>query len=343
MDLSNILLNAPGIPLTQTELDAQLLKAACYGQTANLSALLIAGANVNAVDPQGNTALMLAAENGRHATALILIPLLDLAALNSANQLGQTALMLAAFNGHTTIASVLINAGANVERANPVDGFTILMLAASHGHTSMVSILIPHLNVLALNAKNKNGETALMLAAENGHTAIVIALIASGATVNTVNNNGENALTLTAMNNHRETVFRFLSALSFQQVVAIQFDPLLGNFSTRCRQVVFNLQRGIFNILRTFGRTQALSDINGPIRLVISNLCPQWYRHRANRDITLLSQRLTSLLEERENARVPQLELPLNASVTLAFSSESETSVTDPSLFTEEKAPGFSI
>jgi hypothetical protein len=69
----------------------------------------------------------------------------------------------------------------------------------------------------------------------------------------------------------------------------------------------------------------------------------EWYRHRANRDITLLSQRLTSLLEERKNATVPQLELPLNISVTLAFSSESEASVTDHSLSTEAKTANFSI
>jgi ankyrin repeat protein len=53
--------------------------------------------------------------------------------VNAANQDGDTALILAAANGRTNIVSVLIAAGADVKAANQ-DGNTALTLATREGH-----------------------------------------------------------------------------------------------------------------------------------------------------------------------------------------------------------------
>jgi hypothetical protein len=47
-----------------------------------------------------------------------------------------------------------------------------------------------------------------------------------------------------------------------------------------------------------------LSDTNGPVKIVLSNLTPEWYHHRFNSDIRLLSKKLMGVLSaRRDNAR----------------------------------------
>ncbi|MBO8450903.1 MAG: ankyrin repeat domain-containing protein [Spirochaetes bacterium] len=67
-------------------------------------------ADVNAEDPDGGTALMIAAYDG-HADVVRL--LLDAGAdVNAEDQNGSTALMLAAEEGHEDIVRILTEAGA---------------------------------------------------------------------------------------------------------------------------------------------------------------------------------------------------------------------------------------
>ena len=101
-------------------INSKLLKAATAGEVAKVERLLTKGADVNARDQDGRTALMMAALGGHTETV--------------------KALMAAAVQGHTEIVEVLIDAGADVN-AKDQDGATALMLAKSKGHTEIVEIL----------------------------------------------------------------------------------------------------------------------------------------------------------------------------------------------------------
>ena len=98
--------------------------------------------------------------------------------VNATDEDGNTALMYASAEGHTVIVSMLIEAGADVN-AKDIDGLTALMLASGEGHTETVSTLIKA--GADVNAKTKEGWTALMAAADEGHPEIVKLLKKHGA------------------------------------------------------------------------------------------------------------------------------------------------------------------
>ena len=99
-------------PVTRREVppDSQLIEAAENGQTEKVKTLLEAGANVNAKNNYGVTALMSAVGKGQTETVQAL---LDAGAdVNDKTEMGVTVLMVAVMNGHTEIAELLKQAGA---------------------------------------------------------------------------------------------------------------------------------------------------------------------------------------------------------------------------------------
>ena len=91
--------------------DGQALRAAAYkGNAAKVSAALKRGANINAKDDKGQTALMLASSNG-HAKVVGLL-LQDGANPNAETSDGKTALIWAEHKGHKQVAKILVEHGA---------------------------------------------------------------------------------------------------------------------------------------------------------------------------------------------------------------------------------------
>ena len=93
--------------------------------------------------------------------------------VNATNGYGQTALHWAAWNGYIEIVKLLIKYGANINFKDKW-GRTALHYAACNGHTEAVKILIKA-NAY-VDAKDKNGNTALSWAAwfkRTTETAIV--------------------------------------------------------------------------------------------------------------------------------------------------------------------------
>ena len=109
---------------------------AAVGQTASVSALVQAGANLEARSNNGNTALMGAAYNGQTEAVSALVQ--AGANLEATNKNGNTALILAAYKGHTEAVSALVHAGADIEATNK-NGNTALMAAAVNGKTEAVT------------------------------------------------------------------------------------------------------------------------------------------------------------------------------------------------------------
>jgi ankyrin repeat protein len=101
--------------------------------------LLGKGAQVNAVDRDGNSALMLAAQTrwaeGVHIFIVIKAP------LNEQNRLGETALQKAVQNRDLGIAKQLIDAGANAD-INDNSGRSARMLAESDPRAASIAKLL---------------------------------------------------------------------------------------------------------------------------------------------------------------------------------------------------------
>ncbi|XRB15362.1 EF-hand domain-containing protein [Pseudoscourfieldia marina] len=146
--------------------------------------------NVNAKD--GRTALMMSAAQGH---AEIVSALLQAGAdVNAKAKDGQTALVHAARKGDAEIVSALLQAGADVN-AKAKDGQTALVHAARKGDAEIVSALLQA--GADVNAKAKDGQTALVHAARKGDAEIVSALLQAGADVNAKAKDGQTALMLT--------------------------------------------------------------------------------------------------------------------------------------------------
>ncbi len=113
--------------------------AALEGQTEEVRTLLTKGADVNAKDDEGRTALMFAVINLHLDTAKALLE--HGADVNARADDGGTALMLAASCGDAGIVRVLLDKGADLKGSYVQTGKTAATLAAEKGHTPVVDLL----------------------------------------------------------------------------------------------------------------------------------------------------------------------------------------------------------
>ena len=185
-----------------------LVQAVRDGDRARTAALIEQGADVNAANPAGATALHWAA----HVNDLDILQLLLQAGanVNVANVYGATPLALACLNANGRMVEALLQSGADPSAAS-VSGETPLMHAARTGNPEVVDALISAGAEVNL-VEATRGQTALMWAAAEGHSAIVRRLIQAGATVDAQTESGFTALMFSARSGDVESAQALLAA-----------------------------------------------------------------------------------------------------------------------------------
>ena len=144
-----------------------LIDAAKNGDIELVQRLLDRGADVNAQDDYGNTAL-----SNHHSISIDIVRLLlDKGAdLDIKDRDGNTALMLSSYRGDTDIVKLLLESGANPNSRDNI-GCTALLIASIEGHTDTVQLLLDR--GANPNIPANDGDTALMMATQQELTDIV--------------------------------------------------------------------------------------------------------------------------------------------------------------------------
>jgi ankyrin repeat protein len=207
--------------------------------------LIDSGADVNARDDRGNTALIYAAEARPTIDLAVTDMLLKAGAgVNDRGEGGMTALMHAAMHddapvvkrliesqgdvsagdargwtplmhatrrdrGYPAVIELLIGAGAEVNAAHNCGG-TALSSACYNGHVGAVERLLDA--GAQVNVKDEAGWTPLICACVNGHTPVVKLLLAAGAEANAKDRTGRTPLGVALDSGHQETVKMLLEA-----------------------------------------------------------------------------------------------------------------------------------
>lgn len=178
------------------QLSRALFVAIDRNNTVQIKVLLKQGADPNIIGvPQGNAqtewqpALVLATE-GHHANVVGML-LGSGANPDAADARGDTALMFAATLGEAMIVRLLLAKGANV---NAQDGYgvTALSNAVDAGNSETALLLLR--GAANPSLADKTGQTPLMEAAHLAHPAIIRALLAHSANVNQIDTDGGTAL-----------------------------------------------------------------------------------------------------------------------------------------------------
>ena len=158
--------------------DSPVADAAMRGDTERVRELLRGGADVNAAQGDGMTAIHWAAEHDAVEMTEVLV--FAGANLEATTRLGGfTPLLVASRTGSAAVVDKLLDAGAPIGAATST-GETALHLAAAAGSSETASVLVSHgANLDAVELTK--GQTPLMFAAAYGRVDVVEVLLHAGA------------------------------------------------------------------------------------------------------------------------------------------------------------------
>jgi uncharacterized protein len=196
-------LAAPAVAASQ----AALADAVEQRDKASIRKLLDTGADINAAQVDGTTALHWAAYHEDAETVALLVR--AGANVNAVNRYGVPPLAQACTNGNAAIVKLLLQAGAD-PNATMKGGESVLMLAARSGNVEAVKALLAR--DARPDVRERLGQTALMWAAAEGHTAVVRALIDAGADIKATVDSGFTPFFFAVRGGHIDTVRVFLKA-----------------------------------------------------------------------------------------------------------------------------------
>ena len=158
-----------------------------------IEALVAAGADINALLPEGASCMHIAARHNAieaiHALAALGV------AINPCDDYGATPLhdVSRHHRGDVECVEALLAAKADVAAKND-KGITALHYAAGNPSVTKIRALI--LGGADIKAEDAKGRTPLHWAAESGYTDVVVTMIGAGANINARDKNGDTPLDL---------------------------------------------------------------------------------------------------------------------------------------------------
>ena len=220
--------------LNKAKLNDDLLMASYEGNAERIKELLRKGADINARDRRGRTALMNASSDGNKN---IVEFLLDAGAkVDMRDREGNTALLIASRNAYgdsieenKAIIRLLIKRGADLRLKNK-KGLTALDMTRDESIKDFIKEIIKNKFLKAfldgnkdevlewlkygadVNARDAQGVPALMIAVEEGNRDLVKLLLNEGAKVDEANPYGLTALMWAAIEGHVDIVQSLLDA-----------------------------------------------------------------------------------------------------------------------------------
>lgn len=173
---------ASSLSTNSSSQDSPVADAAMHGDVEAVRSLLRDGADVNAAQGDGMTALHWAARRGQ--SELVEVLLYAGAKLDAGTRIGRyTPLHIAAREGRTSVVRVLLEAGADPGVVTTNSGATPLHLAARSGDQEIVKLLIDQGAEVDATAGSW-GQTPLTFAAALNRVGAIEVLLAAGADPN---------------------------------------------------------------------------------------------------------------------------------------------------------------
>jgi len=165
--------------------------------------LLQAGADVEARNNDGNTALHLASASGNTGICGRLLEAgpMSLAAINN---YGAQPLHHASMFGRILAVEILLKSGANVNATGGNSGITALHMACEGGHESVVRLLLQW--GADTGKQSQDGSTALLLACSSGNINIVTVLLDANCDATIRKSDGTSPLDAAAAGGHMQIV-----------------------------------------------------------------------------------------------------------------------------------------
>jgi uncharacterized protein len=164
-----------------TRTNATFFEAAIDGNVAAIKNYLSTGTDIESENGTHETALELAAKNGREETVEFLLA-------SGANPNHHAPLVIAAEKGNQRMVRALMAGGAN--RSQKRDGFTPLLAACREGNREIVDYFLSA--GASVKEKTDSGMSTLEVAAKAGKTEVAETLLSHGANANTLLSAGVN-------------------------------------------------------------------------------------------------------------------------------------------------------
>lgn len=227
-----------------TAAGADLVSAAEAGDAAAVRAELGNGANVNASDSEGTTALHWAAYLGNLDMAQALVAAGADASAQNAYRVQPISLACGSGNGE--LVKLLLDSGADANAVRD-GGETALMTAARTGNLEAVEALLAR--GADPTATERNEQTALMWASAEGHERVVKALIAGGADLKATLDSGFNPFFFAVREGHADVARALLEAgYDVNEVLHRRSRPQYQHADSGMSPLILAIENGHFEL-----------------------------------------------------------------------------------------------